>query len=174
MKSTPLNSFGEWPKEGRICAIDYGTVRVGLAICDASRTWSGPLETYNRRTEPLDRDYFQFIATREGIVGWVVGLPIHCDGQESQKSKEARDFAEWVHYYTNLPVQFFDERFTSAFAQRLLASSDLTRKKKKKAIDQIAAHLILEGFLEYQRRTQGSDITTTDGKQSEPIIQPLE
>jgi putative Holliday junction resolvase len=109
------------------------------------------MDTYQRRTEPLDREYFQSLAQRESIVGWVVGLPIHCDGQESQKSKEVRDFSIWLGSYTNLPVRFFDERFTSVLANKLLAEAELTRKKKKQRIDRVAAHLILEAFLESER-----------------------
>ncbi len=140
-----------WPETGRLAAVDYGTVRIGIAVCDPSRTWAGPFGTYNRRTEPLDRAYFQKIAQDESIVGWVIGLPIHCDGRESQKSREARDFAEWLTAYTNLPVRFFDERFTSRLAERLLGEAELTRKKKKQKVDRVAAHLILEAFLEASR-----------------------
>ncbi len=83
------------------------------------------------------REYFQPISSRENIVCWVVVLPIHCDGRESQKSKEARDFADG---FITTPIfrQFFDERSPARLAQRLLSTSELTRKKKKKAIDQIA------------------------------------
>jgi putative holliday junction resolvase len=146
-----------WPTSGRLAGVDYGTVRVGLAITDPSRTWTSPLETYVRRTEPLDREYFQKLVDRESIVAWVIGLPIHCDGQESQKSREVRDFAAWLSAYTNLPFQFFDERFSSQFANRLLAQAELTRKKKKKAIDQVAAHVILEAFLESKKHSSTHD-----------------
>ncbi len=152
-----------WPVAGRLASVDYGTVRIGIAICDPSRTWAGPLDTYTRRTELLDREYFQSLVERESIVGWVLGLPIHCDGQESQKSTEVRDFAEWLTSYTNLPVRFFDERFTSILANKLLAEAELTRKKKKQRLDRVAAHLILEAFLEAERganarqRPQGLD-----------------
>ncbi len=145
--SIPIPS-DSWPTTGRLCGIDYGTVRIGIAICDPSRTWASPLETYVRRNEQLDREYFKSLVQREVIVGWVLGLPVHCDGQESQKSKEVRDFSDWLVRYTELPVRFFDERFTSVMANRLLAEAELTRKKKKQRLDRVAAHLILEAFLE--------------------------
>jgi putative Holliday junction resolvase len=137
-----------WPAFGRLAGIDYGTVRIGVAICDPSRQWVSPYATYLRRNEALDREYFQSLAERESVVGWIVGLPIHCDGQESQKSAEVREFAEWLTCYTGLPVQFFDERFTSVLANKLLAQADLTRQKKKQRLDRVAAHLILEAYLE--------------------------
>lgn len=143
-----------WPKEGRLIGIDYGTVRVGLAICDPSRTFTGPLNTYQRRNPHLDAQYFQKVAQAESIVGWVVGLPIHCDGQESQKSAEARAFGAWLNQLTALPVRFVDERFSTAMANRLLASASLTRKQTKQRVDRIAAHVILESFLETSRHSQ--------------------
>lgn len=142
-----------WPTVGRLASVDYGTVRIGIAICDPSRTWTSPLETYTRRNELLDRKYFQTLTLREAIVGWILGLPIHCDGNESQKSLEVRDFAESLSCFTHLPVRFFDERFTSIQANRLLAEAELTRKKKKQRIDRVAAHLILEAFLESERNS---------------------
>jgi putative Holliday junction resolvase len=157
-----MNIHRPWPESGRLAAVDYGTVRIGVAICDPSRTWSGPLDTYNRRTEPLDREYFQKLAEKESIAGWVVGLPIHCDGRESQKSGEARDFAEWLQTYTDLPVRFFDERFTSRLADRMLAEAELTRKKKKQKIDRVAAQLILEAFLEASRNTRQASMDGLD------------
>lgn len=88
------------------------------------------------------------MARENQILGWVVGLPIHCDGRESQKSEEARDFASWLYHTTELPVRFIDERYTTALANRLLRDADLTHKKRKKQVDKIAALLILESYLE--------------------------
>lgn len=157
-EQSPLSD--PWPSTGRLAGVDYGTVRIGVAICDPSRTWTSPLNTYLRRTEPIDREYFQSLSQRESIVGWVIGLPIHCDGKESQKSLEVRDFAIWLGSYTNLPVRFFDERFTSVLANKLLADAELTRKKKKQRIDRVAAHLILEAFLESERHGNRDQQTT--------------
>ena len=136
--------------------IDYGTVRIGLAICDPTRHWVNPLTTYNRRTERLDADYFKQVVSREGVAGWVIGLPIHCDGQESQKSAEVRAFATWLQALTGLPYRFVDERFSTAMATRLLRPAELTRKKTKANIDRVAAMVILESFLEAKRHLDSS------------------
>jgi putative holliday junction resolvase len=140
-----------WPDEGRLVGIDYGTVRIGLAICDPTRHWVNPLTTYNRRNERLDAKYFKQVVSREGIVGWVIGLPIHCDGKESQKSTEVRAFAEWLQGLSGLPYRFVDERFSTAMATRLLRPAELTKKKTKANIDRVAAMVILESFLEAKR-----------------------
>lgn len=131
-------------------------MRIGLAICDPTRHWVNPLTTYNRRTERLDADYFKQVVSREGVAGWVIGLPIHCDGQESQKSAEVRAFATWLHALTGLPYRFVDERFSTAMATRLLRPAELTRKKTKANIDRVAAMVILESFLEAKRHLDSS------------------
>lgn len=148
----PLPNFkaldAELPAQGRLAGIDFGTVRIGIATCDPSQRWVAPLEQYVRRTERLDGDYFRSLARQENLVGWIVGLPIHCDGQESQKSAEARKFAEWLYQVTQLPVAMFDERFTSAEARRLLETATMSGQKKKQRLDQLAAYLILTHYLE--------------------------
>jgi len=137
-----------WPESGRLAGVDYGTVRIGVSICDPSRTWTSPLETYTRRNEILDQKHFELIARENQILGWVVGLPIHCDGRESQKSEEAREFALWLNHITERPVRFIDERYTTALANRLLRDAQLSHKKRKKQVDKVAALLILETYLE--------------------------
>ena len=137
-----------WPDSGRLAGIDYGTVRIGVSICDPSRTWTSPLETYTRRNVTLDQKHFEELAIENQILGWVVGLPIHCDGRESKKSEEARDFASWLYHITGRPVRFVDERYTTALANRLLREAELTHKKRKKQVDKVAALLILETYLE--------------------------
>ncbi len=152
MSTSEANGIGDvWPSEGRLIAIDFGTVRIGLAICDPSRTFAGPLTTYHRRTLALDEQYFQKVVRDEGNVGWVLGLPIHCDGNESGKSYEVRQFAKWLAEITKLPIRFVDERFSTAMATRLMEPASFTKKQTKQRIDRVAAHVILESFLEMSR-----------------------
>lgn len=145
MEKPPQPSF---PIEGRLAGIDYGTVRIGVAICDPSRTWVSPFDTLVRSTPAKEEAFFQQLKDREGIVGWVIGLPIHCDGNESQKSIEARSFAEWLTAVTGLPYRFADERFSSQQASQLLRPASLTKKKTKKSLDRVAAAIILQTFLD--------------------------
>lgn len=142
------SSVMELPRQGRLAGVDFGTVRIGLAICDPSQSWVTPYDTYLCRNPRLDASYFQMMATREQLVGWVLGLPIHCDGNESRKSGEVRRFAEWLAELSKLPIALFDERFTTAEAKKLLRDSGLSRQKRKKSLDRLAAHLILSHFLE--------------------------
>ncbi len=139
------------PEEGRLLGIDYGTVRVGLAMCDPTQRWVTPLDTYQRSNERNDEKFLSDLLTREQIRGIVIGLPIHTDGTESQKSIEVRGFQMWMARFTDVPCIFQDERFTTAEAERLLLDAGLTSKQRKKRVDRLAAHLILEHFLESRR-----------------------
>jgi putative Holliday junction resolvase len=142
------NTLDGWPDTGRLAGVDYGTVRIGIALCDPSRQWTSPLETYTRKGPEHDRQYFVRITKENQIGGWVLGLPIHCDGRESAKSQEVREFAKWLRDETDRPVRFIDERYTTALANRMLRELDLTHKQRKKQLDKIAAHIILESYLD--------------------------
>jgi putative holliday junction resolvase len=89
---------------GRVAGIDYGTVRIGIAISNPERTIASPLENYTRRGPEQDAQRFRRLVEEEGVVLFVVGLPIHLDGGESQKSLEARQFGQWLHEATGVPV----------------------------------------------------------------------
>ena len=102
----------------RIAGIDYGTVRIGIALADTEVGIAGPFENYTRRTPALDAEYFATLAKEERIGRFVVGLPVHLHGGESQKSTEARAFGEWLGEVTGVPVEYFDERFTTVRSGR--------------------------------------------------------
>ncbi len=133
---------------GRIAAIDFGTVRLGIALSDARRTIASPYENYTRRSAPADAEYLRRLAKEEGVALFVVGLPIHTDGRESQKSRQARQWGQWLHEQTAVPVEFFDERFTTREAEQALAAAELTKKKRKARLDMLAAQSLLAAYLE--------------------------
>jgi putative Holliday junction resolvase len=109
---------------------------------------ASPLASYTRRTADLDAVYFQQLATQERVARFVVGLPVHLDGRESQKSAEARAFGQWLNEATGVAVEFFDERFTSAEAEELLSTARLTKKQRQARRDQLAAQIMLTAYLE--------------------------
>lgn len=133
---------------GRVGGIDFGTVRIGIAIGDLEISMASPLENYNRRTEKLDAEYFKTLAHEERLLRWVVGLPVHLNGDESQKSQEAREFGKWLGELTEIPVHFFDERYTSSQAEAILQEANLTKKKRKARLDALAAQIMLAAYLE--------------------------
>lgn len=138
----------------RIAGVDYGTVRIGIATADLSVGIAGPYETYARRSASLDAEYFRSLATEERIDRFVVGLPVHTSGHESQKSLEARAFGEWLGKTTGVPVEYFDERYTSAEAEAMLLEAGLTKKRRKERLDQLAAQIMLTAYLEAGARGQ--------------------
>ncbi len=133
---------------GRLAGIDFGTVRIGVAITDAERRIASPLVNYTRRGATADAEFFRQLTNKEQIAGFVVGLPIHLDGHESQKSTEARQFGKWLADITGKSVVFFDERFTSSEAEQALAGAELTKKQRKARLDKLAAQILLTAYLE--------------------------
>jgi putative holliday junction resolvase len=133
---------------GRIAGIDYGTVRLGIALSDARRTLASPYENYTRRSPQVDADRLRRLAVEECITLFVVGLPVHLDGRESQKSREARQFGQWLAEITGVPVEFFDERFSTAEAEKVLGAAELTKKQRKARLDKLAAQILLTAYLE--------------------------
>ncbi len=143
----------DFPRTGRLVAVDYGTVRIGLAICDPDRILVSPLVVYTRTKRAAEAEMFQKLVKEERVAAFVVGLPIHCDGGESQKSTEAREFARWLHQLTNLPVRMFDERFSTAQAKRRLRAGNWSTKDRKARIDAVAAQVLLEAYIEIVQHT---------------------
>jgi putative Holliday junction resolvase len=142
------------PEQGRLAGIDFGTVRIGVAISDQGQSISSPLEVYIRRNESLDGKYFKELVAAEQIVGFVVGLPVHLSGDASEKSREAISFGKWLTTATEMPVVWFDERFTTAMAREVLSQSSMSGKKRKAQLDKMAAQILLTAYLETDRRDE--------------------
>jgi putative Holliday junction resolvase len=135
-------------KRTRLLGIDFGSVRIGLAVTDPERKIAFPLATYQRRDRDKDAAYFRDIVDQEEVGALVVGLPVHLSGQEGQKAVEARAFGQWLGAATGLPVVFWDERFTSVEAEGFLLQAGLTNKRRKARRDRVAAQILLQSFLD--------------------------
>jgi putative Holliday junction resolvase len=128
--------------------VDYGTVRVGLAISDPDRKIAFPLTTYTRRGRDADAAWFRTLVAEETVKGLVVGLPVHTSGEEGQKAVEARAFGAWLADATGLSAVFYDERFTTVMAEAALWDAGLTHKKRKERRDRVAAQMFLQAYLD--------------------------
>lgn len=137
----------------RYLAIDYGTKRTGLAICDAAETIASPLAVLHGQKELLNK--ISEIVKTENIDAIVLGLPLNMSGTESSQTKLALKFAEQIKSRISVPVHLQDERLSSFGAEEKLAPADFTRGKRKKRIDAIAAAEILEAFLEKKAASNG-------------------
>ncbi len=134
--------------KGRLLGVDYGTVRVGLAISDPDRIIASPLETYARRDAAADAAYFAKLTAAEKILGLVVGLPLHTGGEEGKKAAEARAFGSWLAGVTGLPVVYWDERYTTAAAEDALWDAGLSHRKRRDRRDRVAAQIFLQAYLD--------------------------
>jgi putative Holliday junction resolvase len=135
-------------ERGRLLGVDPGKVRVGLAVTDPDRKLAFPLTVHGRRDAERDAAFFQHLVTEEKIVQIVVGLPVHLDGRESTSAREARAFGDWLAEVTHLPVAYFDERFTTAQAERLLWDAGLSHMERKARRDKLAAQILLQAYLD--------------------------
>ena len=131
-----------------LLGVDFGSVRVGLAISDPDRKMAFALATYTRRNREQDAAYFLEVVQTESIGHIIVGLPLHLDGREGRKAGEARAFGQWLGEVTGLPVVFWDERFTTVEAGAHLWSAGLTHKRRKARRDQLAAQILLQAYLD--------------------------
>lgn len=132
----------------RLLGIDYGRVRMGLAVSDPERKIASPLATYRRRSAKDDARYLQEVIEREEIGALVLGLPVHLDGRDSAMASEVRRFAKWLAATTGLPCLFWDERYTSIDAEASLWSAGLTHRRRKDRRDRVAAQMLLQAYLD--------------------------
>jgi putative Holliday junction resolvase len=132
----------------KLLGVDYGSVRIGLAVSDPDRKMAFPLATYERRGPERDTVYFRALADDEEIGQLVVGLPVHGDGREGRQAVEARAFGGWLAEVTGLPVVFYDERFTTVEAESHLWAAGLTHKQRKERRDRVAAQILLQSYLD--------------------------
>jgi len=133
----------------RYLAIDYGDKRTGLAVCDRDETIASPLAVIEGQKNLLKK--IQDIVTAENIDAVVLGLPLNMDGSPGQRVKLVRRFAENLKTHLNIPIYFHDERLSTFAAQTALAPAELTREKKKKRLDAVAAADFLQAFLDTKK-----------------------
>jgi putative Holliday junction resolvase len=131
-----------------VLGVDYGTVRIGLAVSDPDRKFAFPLTTYTRRNPPVDEKFFRELAAEQNVGEIVVGLPIHLSGVEGQKAIEARGFGSWLGKLLGCPVVYWDERFTTVEAEKHLLDAGLTNKRRKARRDRVAAQIMLQSYLD--------------------------
>jgi putative Holliday junction resolvase len=138
---------------GRWLGLDVGEKRVGVAICDESRTLARPLRTLNRASKKEDFIQFAALCREHAIEKVIVGLPKTLHGAEGPQARRVRRYAVELQAALNLPIDFWDERFSSVDAQERLSSA--SRKARAKGdIDSAAAAIILQEYLDALRDNQ--------------------
>jgi putative Holliday junction resolvase len=139
---------------GVTLGLDAGSVRVGLAATDPTATIASPVATLPRR----DREFWNRVREEARVRGAervVVGLPLRLDGTEGDAAVAARALADEASRQTGLPVEMWDERLSSVAAERALLESGMRRERRRETIDAVAAAIMLQGWLDAERRRPG-------------------
>jgi putative Holliday junction resolvase len=132
----------------RILGIDFGGRRVGLAVSDAMGISAQGIDTMERRNRRSDFDYLARVLKKHAIAEIVIGLPLRLSGEEGIQAEKVKVFADELRKRFALPVHLWDERMSSAEAHRLLDETEMHHTRRKEVIDQMAAVLILQSFLQ--------------------------
>lgn len=130
-----------------ILAIDYGEVRIGLAVSDELEIGANPLSVIKRKTEKEDLAKIEDIIKERNVARVVVGLPLNMNGTEGPMAKAAREFAAKIAKL-DVEVKLWDERLSTRAAESILIEADLSRAKRKKKKDQVAAAWFLQSYLD--------------------------
>lgn len=133
---------------GRILALDVGRRRIGLALSDPLGITAQGLETLQRINLRTDVDALAALAAEKEVRRFLVGHPLHMSGREGRQAEYVREFAGRLEERTGIPVEFRDERLTTVEAQRVLRESGVSLEKRKRAVDKLAAVILLEGYLD--------------------------
>jgi putative Holliday junction resolvase len=133
---------------GRILALDLGRKRIGLALSDPLGITAQGLHTLQRTTIREDIAALEALAREHGVKLILLGHPLNMNGTEGRQARYTQDFAERLTGRTGLPVRFWDERMTSVEAGRVLRDSGISIEKRAKAVDRLAAVILLASFLD--------------------------
>jgi putative holliday junction resolvase len=133
---------------GRILALDVGKRRIGLAVSDGLNITAQGLPTLERTTIREDLNRLAEVVSEKEAVLLLVGDPLHMSGGQSRQAQYIRDFAARLSERTSVPVQFWDERLTTVQAQRVLKQSGISIEKRARAVDRLAAVILLESYLD--------------------------
>lgn len=135
-------------KKGRVMALDVGSKRIGVAISDATRTIAGSYGVIQRKSRQEDFARYRRIISDEEVTLLIVGLPTRSDGSDSTIAAWIRDYTTAFSQTTAIPIEFWDESFTSMQAEESLALRGKRGKKAKERVDAVAAAFILQSYLD--------------------------
>ena len=132
----------------RVMALDYGDVRIGIALSDITGFLASGYENYTRKSLDEDCRHIAEIADNNNVKIIVLGLPLNMDGTEGVRVEKTREFADELMKYTSCKIEYLDERLTSVSAEKILISADVSRKKRKAVLDKLSATIILQDYLD--------------------------
>lgn len=136
----------------RLIGIDVGTQTLGLALSDVGRCVASGLETLRRSKFTRDAGLLLALCERHGVGGFVIGLPLNMDGSEGPRAQSTRAFTRNLARLSTLPMLLWDERLSTAAAERTLIEADTSRRRRAEVIDKLAATIILQTALDRMAR----------------------
>ena len=142
------------PLKNSILGIDLGKKRTGIAVSDINQKIASPLKVIENMKFNEILNILEKIVTERNICAIIVGDPINMDGSIGPKSQSSRSFIKNLSEELDIPILLWDERLTTVSAERSLIEADISRKKRQKVIDKIAASIILQNFLDYLNTKQ--------------------
>lgn len=136
------------PAGGVLLGLDLGTQTIGTAFCDAGWRFASPGKTLKRGKFGADRTALAALVAERQVMGVVIGLPLNMDSSEGPRSQSSRAYARNLNAALTLPVLLWDERWSTASAERGLIEQDLSRAKRAGRIDAAAAAVILQAAID--------------------------
>lgn len=133
---------------GRILAFDFGDRRIGVALSDPLGITAQPLTTLERASWKRDLGRIRDLVRVHEVTRIVVGMPLGMDGGRNERVRLTEEFIDRLHRTTDLPIDPWDERLTTVQAERTMLEGDVSRARRRRAIDRLAAVIILQAYLD--------------------------
>ena len=145
------------PEPGRVMALDVGERRIGVAMSDVTRVLASPLTTLKAQPRPRALDQIAALVRDYEVVEVVVGLPLTLSGEVGPQAHAVQQFAEQLGRALSVPLHLFDERLTTVAAERMMVDLGMKPEQRKARIDEVAASIILQDFLDARRERGARD-----------------
>ncbi|NLM70018.1 MAG: Holliday junction resolvase RuvX [Firmicutes bacterium] len=132
----------------RVLGLDVGEKTVGVAVSDPLGLTAQGVEVIRRSTIQQDLQRLTELVNKYQVEQIIVGMPRRTDGSYGPEAEKVREFAQQLAETISVPIEFWDERFSTAAAERILLEGDVSRAKRRKVVDKVAASVILQGYLD--------------------------
>jgi len=153
---------GRAPRTGRTLALDVGERTIGVAVSDPLGITGQPTGEIRRKSLAVDLEAIRATVAEHEATVVVVGLPRSLNGSLGPQAQKVLEFAAALRERITQPIEFWDERFSTAIAQRALIAADVRRAKRRRVVDRVAAAVILQSYLDAQGHRGAEHRTDVD------------
>jgi len=149
----PINLIDRLHTSQILVGLDVGFKTIGIAVSDRSLTIATPINTILRKGTKKDLLKIEEFLSEYEVGGFIIGMPISLDGSQNEQTKKIRIFSNELQSYFSIPIEFWDERYSSDIIFKEMRKSDFSTSKIKKKLDQQSAAYILQGYLDRYRNS---------------------